>query len=103
MLFRFGVSAAFVALSTALSAAFAQTARPDDPDATVPAVQTPSAFAAYRPYREVEIAPWREVNDEMGRIGSGIAHMRAGPTVRPGDTRSPAGAHDVHHGAKGKK
>ena len=41
---------------------------PADPGAKVPAVNYESAFAGYTPYREEKLAPWREVNDEVGRV-----------------------------------
>jgi hypothetical protein len=42
---------------------------PIKPEASVPSVTYRSAFADYRPYREQEISPWREVNDEVARVG----------------------------------
>lgn len=57
-------------------AAFAQqpTARanPAAPDAAVPAVKYESAFAGYTPYRDEKLAPWRDVNDEVARVGGHI-------------------------------
>ena len=53
------------------------------PDVPVPAVKYRSAFEDYRPYREQEIATWREVNDEVARIGG-----HAGVLKKP----KPAGA-----------
>jgi hypothetical protein len=35
-----------------------------------------SAFTGYRRYEERDIASWREANDEVGRLGSGHAHMK---------------------------
>ena len=36
-----------------------------------------SAFAGYRPFREEKLAPWREVNDEVGRIGGHAGMFRS--------------------------
>jgi hypothetical protein len=40
-----------------------------DPAAHVPQVTYRSAFDNYVPYREQAIAPWREVNEEVARVG----------------------------------
>ena len=34
-----------------------------------------SALSDYRAYQEVEVAPWREVNDAMERLGGHMGHM----------------------------
>lgn len=65
---------------------------PANPQATVPAPAYNSAFAGYRPLREDTLAPWREVNDEVARIGGhmgmfGGAH--AGHGVKPAPTTAP--------------
>lgn len=57
-------------------AAFAQQpvarTNPAAADAAVPAVKYESAFAGYTPYRDEKLAPWREVNDEVARVGGHI-------------------------------
>jgi hypothetical protein len=47
-------------------------ANPASPDAVAPAVNYDSAFAGYTPYRDEKPAPWRDVNDEVGRVGGHI-------------------------------
>ena len=42
---------------------------PRAPDAKVPPVTYRSVFEDYRPYREQELAPWRQVNEEVARAG----------------------------------
>lgn len=42
---------------------------PGDPKTTVPPVRYDSAFAGYRLNADVEVARWRDVNDNVGRIG----------------------------------
>ena len=37
--------------------------------APVPPVKYESPFAGYVPYREKDVAPWRDVNDEVARAG----------------------------------
>ena len=54
-----------------------------------------SAFADYRRYEEAELAPWREVNDEVGRLGGGHAHMRV-PEGGSGEDKKPAAAPSDH-------
>ena len=43
-----------------------------NPDAVVPPVRYESAFAGYAPYREQDPGSWRELNDEVARIGGHI-------------------------------
>lgn len=59
---------------------------PADPAAPAPAFQYESAFTDYRGLRETPLAPWREVNDEVARVGGHIGIMR-GPHGRHGSTR----------------
>ena len=88
--------AAATALALAASAA-AQTPsagvqprlRPDDPAVKTPPPAPPSAFAGYRPFLDEPSPPWREVNDEVGRLGGHMGHMKgeaesATPQVAPG-------------------
>jgi hypothetical protein len=42
---------------------------PTNPSAAVPAVKYESAFTGYLRFRDEKLAPWREVNDEVGRVG----------------------------------
>jgi hypothetical protein len=60
-----------------------------DPDAKVPAAKYESALENYRPYREEKLAPWRELNDEVGRVGGHVGMFRGG---RPGDSGKAAPA-----------
>jgi hypothetical protein len=60
-------------------AAFAQSGDANDaraPAAKAPAVTYRSAFEDYRPYREQELASWREVNEEVARVGGHIGVMK---------------------------
>jgi len=66
------------ALALAAGAAPAQSRPgPDDPRAAAPPPAHASAYEGYRPFREEEMAPWREVNDEVGRLGGHSGHMKA--------------------------
>ena len=59
--------------------AFAQTGvRPDstDPRLGTPAPAAESAFAGYRSFRDEPLAPWREVNDEVGRRDGHMGQMK---------------------------
>ena len=51
--------------------------KPDDPRAAAPAPARASAFEGYRPYRDEALAPWRELNDEVGRVGGHTGVVRA--------------------------
>ena len=59
------------AACTPCVAAQQQSARPSPVDPTAPVAQAKydSPFTGYTPYREQELAPWREVNEEVARVG----------------------------------
>jgi hypothetical protein len=63
---------------------------PADPAAPVPVVKYESAFAGYRGFREEPLAPWRDVNDEVARIGGHIGIMRGAGSQAPATGRPPA-------------
>lgn len=78
----FALAAAFAA-----GAAAEQTARPHPADPTV-AVKEPayeSALRDYRPWTEPELARWREVNEEVRRLGGHSGHIR-GSVQAPKDS-----------------
>jgi len=94
---------AFAALAAALvlaAPAGAQSRpRPDDPAVKTPPPARASAYEGYRPFREEEIAPWREVNEEVGRLGGHSGHVGkddmgkdAAHTAPPPAAQPPAGA-----------
>jgi hypothetical protein len=58
--------------------------QPAKPETSVPPVTYRSAFEDYRPYRAQEIAPWREVNDEVARVGGHAGVLKA--TQKPKGT-----------------
>ena len=52
-----------------------------------------SALDAYRPYRADEpLRDWREVNEEIGRLGGHMGHLESRPQGQPrdGDEREAA-------------
>ena len=61
----------------ALQAVAAQqpSASPADPQAAAPPARYQSVFSSYTPYQEPGVAPWRALNDEVGRIGGHIGIM----------------------------
>lgn len=69
---------AMTALLAGLSGAAAAqpAADPADAKAKVPTVAYESPFAGYRKHAETAVAPWRGVNDEVGRIGGWKAYAR---------------------------
>jgi len=89
-------------------------AEPSPSEKSAPPVRAyVSAFDGYRPLIDEPMRPWRDVNDEVGRLGGHIGHIGsdAGTPDRPGtgsagtvprpvsgntDTGT-AGAHSGHH------
>lgn len=76
----------FAALSCACAALWLQPAiaqqqsraNPADPEVAAPSPQYRSAFDGYRPFRDEKLAPWRDVNDEVGRVGGHIGIFGGG-------------------------
>jgi len=94
-----------VALACATAAAGAQTPAPRE-RAPAPPPAYRSAFEGYRPYVEEPLAPWREVNDTVGRVGGHVGVLRADENNAPpqpapsGAGHAPAAkepSHDAHH------
>lgn len=87
--------AAFTSLAfLAGAAAGQQTARPDpaDPSARSPKPAYQSAFAGYRPYKEEELARWREANDEVARLAGHAGHVSQAGSAAKSAAKSPAHA-----------
>ncbi len=84
-----------------LAAAQQKSARPEpaDPATPVPPARYESPFIGYMPYREQDVAPWAEVNEEVARAGGHVGifgaghagHAPAKPAAKPPAT-SPAPA-----------
>jgi hypothetical protein len=93
---------AALALAGATATAGAQTPAPPRERGTAPPAYQ-SAFEGYRPYVEEPLAPWREVNDAVGRVGGHTGVLRAEETTAPQPATPPAreqpkgAAHDAHH------
>ncbi len=68
-------AAAAAALALAAPAGAQPGPRPDDPAVKTPPSAQTSAFEGYRRFRDEEMVPWREVNDEVGRLGGHSGHM----------------------------
>jgi hypothetical protein len=92
---------AALALAGATAAAGAQTPAPPRAPVTAPPAYQ-SAFEGYRPYVEEPLAPWREVNDAVERVGGHVGVLRTEETTAPQPATPPArepkgAAHDAHH------
>jgi hypothetical protein len=86
------------------ASAFAQGAARSDPaDPKTPsAMREPvSAYAGYRRFQEDPIASWREVNDEVARIGGHAGALKedpASPAASSGTASGTGGASDRGQG-----
>jgi len=98
MLKRTAISLAALA---ATSAAAQAPARPDPADtkAAAPAATYESAFRDYKPYEDPEIARWRDINNEVGRLNGHIGHVRT-QTKPAANPPSKPDAHGSHRGHK---
>jgi hypothetical protein len=96
-------SLAAAALTCAAAAAGAQTpAQPPLDRAGGPPAAYRSAYEGYRPYVEEPLAPWREVNDTVERVGGHAGVLRDEARTPPPPATLPATApkgagHDAHH------
>lgn len=69
---------------------------PADPQALVPPPQHASAFNGYRPFRDEKPGPWREINDEVARVGGHLGIFRSNAPAAQG--AAPAtNPHAGHH------
>jgi hypothetical protein len=78
-------------------------ARVTDPAARVPQATYRSAFETYVPYREQAIVPWRDVNDEVARVGGHAGIFRGAGHGAQGHSmpEKPAGGEPAAGGTEG--
>jgi hypothetical protein len=95
---------AATALACATAAAGAQTpAQPTREGAVAAPPPYRSAYEGYRPFAEEPLAPWREVNETVERVGGHVGVLRADErNAPPQPAAAPAPAakeqsHDAHH------
>ncbi len=71
---------------------------PSEPKAAARAPTYESAFKDYRPYVDPEIARWREVNQEVGRLNGHVGHVpqQSGAAVKPGAKPPAQAGHGGH-------
>ena len=108
--FRTLALAALVAAQAGLPhglAAAQGAARPDpaDPKTASPMPDPGSAYAGYRRYAEEPNAPWREVNDEVARVGGHAGALKgetASPDAAPAASQSGAGPGTPSGGVPGR-
>jgi hypothetical protein len=79
------------AVAIAAGGAHAQSRpKPDDPRTAAPPPARASAFEGYRPYRDEPPGSWRELNDEVGRVGGHTGVVRAERETAPPPKAPPA-------------
>lgn len=89
MLHRLSALALAVTTATATPAAGAQPA----PQASTPAPSFRSALEGYQAFSDQAVAPWREMNDTVGRIGGWRVYAReAQQGARPAQAPAPGPA-----------
>ncbi|MFZ5555494.1 MAG: copper-binding protein [Pseudomonadota bacterium] len=60
-----------------------------------------SVFSDYRPYEEQQLAPWKQVHEEVAGVPGAAGHAGHGATASPMAPQGPArmsGAHEGHAG-----
>jgi hypothetical protein len=72
------VAPVLTVVAQAQSAPLAPAGRPDPlhAEAAVPPASYRSALTGYRPWAEEKLAPWKETNDTVGRIGGWRVYAR---------------------------
>lgn len=94
---------AAVATTHAQSGSRPGTADPLDARAAVPAVTYVSPFIGYRPDGVIKVAPWKEANDTVARIGGWRAYAREASQPAPaGPVPAPAPAEAASRPAPGR-
>lgn len=94
-------TASFTLAAILAGSASAQiSARPDPADAQAAAQSRPyqSAYKDYRRYADPEVARWRDVNDEMRRVGGHSGHLKPDPgaAAEPGSKPQVPAGHGAH-------
>jgi hypothetical protein len=84
-----------LALALASSASFAQSppAQASPPGMTAEPLPYPSALETYKPFSDETLIPWKEANDEVGRIGGWREYARES-RQDPSRSSSPAPAQE---------
>ncbi len=83
---------ALIVAATAQAGQLAPTAgraSPLDARADVPAVTYESAFARYRPHADEKLRPWKDSNDNVGRIGGWRSYAREAAQEEPAAAPGP--------------
>lgn len=95
---RFSLGMVLLVVSAAAQGQPAGPSRPDplDARADVPPALYPSPFAQYRSFAVQPPAPWRDVNDRVGRIGGWKVYAREAleapdPSAAPADGSARSG------------
>lgn len=93
--------AIFALAALVAGSAAAQTlARPDpaDPKAAAPTRPYESTFKDYRPFVDPDLARWRDVNDEVGRLNGHVGHVPQQPAVvgKPAPKPPAQSGHGAH-------
>lgn len=71
------IAGSFIASVRAFATDEPENLAPTDASASVPPAQYRSAFSGYQPQQEPALRPWRDVNDEIGRLGGHGGHVKA--------------------------
>lgn len=83
--------------------------KPEDPAAPAAPLGHASAFEGYRAFADEPLAPWRAVNDEVGRVGghAGVLRAEERKPAPPAAAPAPAAGHrmppEMHRDPSQKK
>jgi hypothetical protein len=78
-----------VSVAHAPAVVAADAATPPRPMAPAEPPAYVSALADYKPWRDTAPAPWKRVNDDVGRLGGHMGHLRGDAAPPKGDKPAP--------------
>ncbi len=95
--------ATLVCLAAGLASALGSAALAQTPTPAAPAASGfQSALEGYQPYTDEKIAPWKEANDNVGRIGGWRAYAKEAQQAQQAPAAAGAAGQPDPHAGHGK-